>query len=126
MTAQRPIKSLSDLMDGSVEERFNAELDKVWQNVYDPNTDPKKARTLTLKVKIIPNERRDSCDFRVNVTSSLAPYEDLTQTVMLAIGADGQITATERTDQIPGQLDMEGNETPIPQTVNFGMLRASK
>lgn len=126
MTAQRLIKSLSDLMDGSVEERFNAELDKVWQNVYDPNTDPKKARTLTLKVKIIPNERRDSCDFRVNVTSSLAPYEDLTQTVMLAIGADGQITATERTDQIPGQLDMEGNETPIPQTVNFGMLRASK
>lgn len=77
-------------------------------------------------MKIIPNERRDSCDFRVNVTSSLAPYEDLTQTVMLAIGADGQITATERTDQIPGQLDMEGNETPIPQTVNFGMLRASK
>lgn len=126
MTAQRLIKSLSDLMDGSVEERFNAELDKVWQNVYDPNTDPKKARTLTLKVKIIPNERRDSCDFRVNVTSSLAPYEDLTQTVMLAIGADGHITATERTDQIPGQLDMEGNETPIPQTVNFGMLRASK
>lgn len=126
MARERPIKALSDLMDGSVEERFNAELDKVWQNVYDPNTDPKKARTLTLKVKIIPNERRDSCDFRVNVTSSLAPYEDLTQTVMLAIGADGQITATERTDQIPGQLDMEGNETPIPQTVNFGMLRASK
>lgn len=126
MARERPIKALSDLMDGSVEERFNAELDKVWQNVYDPNTSPKKARTLTLKVKIIPNERRDSCDFRVNVTSSLAPYEDLTQTVMLAIGADGQITATERTDQIPGQLDMEGNETPIPQTVNFGMLRASK
>lgn len=126
MARERPIKALSDLMDGSVEERFNTELDKVWQNVYDPNTSPKKARTLTLKVKIIPNERRDSCDFRVNVTSSLAPYEDLTQTVMLAIGADGQITATERTDQIPGQLDMEGNETPIPQTVNFGMLRASK
>lgn len=126
MARERPIKALSDLMDGSVEERFNAELDKVWQNVYDPNTSPKKARTLTLKVKIIPNERRDSCDFRVNVTSSLAPYEDLTQTVMLAIGADGQITATERTDQIPGQLDMEGNETPIPQTVNFGTLRASK
>ena len=65
MICQRPIKSLSDLMDGSVEERFNAELDKVWQNVFDPNTDPKKTRTLTLKVKIIPNERRDSCDFRV-------------------------------------------------------------
>jgi len=123
MAAERPIKALSDLMDGSVEERFNKELDKVWQNVYDPNTDAKKVRTLTLKVKIIPNERRDSCDFRVNVTSSLAPYADLTQTVMLAVGSDGTIKATERTDQVPGQLDMAGNEAPLPQTIEFGKLR---
>ena len=126
MAIERPIKVLSDLMDGSVEERFNAELAKVWQNVYDPNTDPKKARTLTLKVKIVPNERRDSCDFRVSVTSSLAPYADLTQTVMLAVGADGIIKATERTDQIPGQIDVEGNETPMPQTIDFGKLREVK
>ena len=123
MISQRPIKSLSALMDGSVEERFNAELDKVWQNVFDPNTDPKKTRTLTLKVKIIPNERRDSCDFRVNVTSSLVPYTDMSQTVMLSVGADGTIMATERTGQVPGQLDIDGNETPIPQTIAFGRLR---
>ncbi|HIT69995.1 MAG TPA: hypothetical protein IAC36_08845 [Candidatus Aphodomonas merdavium] len=123
MICQRPIKSLSDLMDGSVEERFNAELDKVWQNVFDPNTDPKKTRTLTLKVKIIPNERRDSCDFRVNVTSSLVSYTDMSQTVMLSVGADGTIMATERTGQVPGQLDIDGNETPIPQTIAFGRLR---
>ena len=126
MICQRPIKSLSDLMDGSVEERFNAELDKVWQNVFDPNTDPKKTRTLTLKVKIIPNERRDSCDFRVNVTSSLVSYTDMSQTVMLSVGADGTIRATERTDQVPGQIDMEGSETPMPQTIEFGKLREVK
>lgn len=126
MANERPIKALSDLMDGSVEERFNAELDRVWQNVYDPNTDPKRARILTLKVKIVPNERRDSCDFRVNVTSSLAPYADLTQTVMLAVGEDGTIKATERTKQVPGQLDMEGNEAPMPHTIEFGKLHEVK
>lgn len=123
MAMERPIKALSDLMDGSVEERFNEELKKVWNNIYDPNTEAKKARTLTMKVKIVPNERRDSCDFRVNVTSTLAPYTDLTQTVMLSLAPDGSIRATERTDQVPGQLDMEGNETPLPQTINFGKLR---
>lgn len=123
MAMERPIKALSDLMDGSVEERFNEELKKVWNNIYDPNTEAKKARTLTLKVKIVPNERRDSCDFRVNVTSTLAPYADLTQTVMLSLAPDGSIRATERTEQVPGQLDMEGNETPLPQTINFGKLR---
>ena len=126
MATQRPIKSLSDLMDGGVEERFNAALDQVWANVYDPNTEARKPREVIMKVKIIPNERRDSCDFRVDVNPKLAPLASLSQTVMLNLDANGQIIATERTDQVPGQIDIEGNEAPIPQTVNFGMLRATK
>lgn len=117
--AERPIKSLSDLMDGGVEERFNDALSKVWENVYDPNTEAKRAREVVLKVKIIPNERRDSCDFRVDVVPKLAPPVSLSQTVMLNIGSNGEIVATERTDQIPGQFDIDGNEAPIPRTVQF-------
>lgn len=105
--AERPIKSLSDLMDGGLEERFNQELTKVWQNVYDPNTNPTAARKVVMEVKIVPNERRDSVQFHVNVSSKLAPHAALTQTVMLSLGVDGTITATERTEQVPGQLDME-------------------
>lgn len=113
-------------MDGGVEERFNAALAEVWENVYDPNTDAKKPREVNLKIKITPNERRDSCDFRVSVVPKLAPKVDLTQTVMLTISADGSVVATERTNQVPGQLDIEGNEAPLPQTVNFGKLREVK
>lgn len=126
MANQRPIKSLSDLMDGGVEELFNNVLNQVWENVFDPNTDAKKPREVNLKIKIVPNERRDSCDFRVSVVPKLAPKVDLSQTVMLNIGADGSIVATERTNQLPGQIDIDGNETPIPQTVNFGILRSTK
>ena len=124
--AERPIKSLSDLMDGGLEERFNQELTKVWQNVYDPNTNPTAARKVVMEVKIVPNERRDSVQFHVNVSSKLAPHVALTQTVMLSLGADGTITATERTEQDPGQLDMEGNEAPLPSTISFGRLEAVK
>lgn len=124
--AERPIKSLSDLMDGGLEERFNQELTKVWQNVYDPNTNPTAARKVVMEVKIVPNERRDSVQFHVNVSSKLAPHVALTQTVMLSLGADGTITATERTEQVPGQLDMEGNEAPLPNTISFGRLEAVK
>ena len=126
MANQRPIKSLSDLMDGGLEERFNQELTKVWQNVYDPNTNPTAARKVVMEVKIVPNERRDSVQFHVNVSSKLAPHVALTQTVMLSLGADGTITATERTEQVPGQLDMEGNEAPLPSTISFGRLEAVK
>lgn len=124
--AERPIKSLSDLMDGGLEERFNQELTKVWQNVYDPNTNPTAARKVVMEVKIVPNERRDSVQFHVNVSSKLAPHVALTQTAMLSLGADGTITATERTEQVPGQLDMEGNEAPLPSTISFGRLEAVK
>lgn len=124
--AERPIKSLSDLMDGGLEERFNQELTKVWQNVYDPNTNPTAARKVVMEVKIVPNERRDSVQFHVNVSSKLAPHVALTQTVMLSLGADGTITATERTEQVPGQLDMEGNEAPLPSTISFGRLKTVK
>jgi len=126
MQQQRPIKSLSELMDGGVEERFNAALMEVWENVYDPNTDPKRVREVNLKIKITPNERRDSCDFRVSVVPKLAPKVDLTQTVMLSLSTDGSVVATERTSQVPGQIDMTGNEAPLPQTIEFGRLRELK
>lgn len=119
MSTERPIKSLSELMDGSVEERFNEELAKVWQNVYDPMTDPTKVREVILKVKIAPNERRDACSFRVSVSSKLAPHNELSQTVMLQYNTNGTVTATERTDQVPGQIDMQGNEQPMPHVLTF-------
>ena len=117
--AERPIKSLSDLMDGGVEERFNDALSKVWENVYDPNTEARRAREVVMKVKIVPNERRDSCDFRVDIIPKLVPLASLSQTVMLNLGSNGEIIATERTEQVPGQVDIEGNEAPIPRTVFF-------
>ena len=123
--AERPIDSLDDLMDGGVRERFKTELDKVWNNVYDPNTDPEKTREIILRVKITPNQQRDSANFRVDVTSKLAPMESLQQTVLLSLTGSGQIIATERTAQIPGQLDIDGNETS-PTTVKFDLVKESK
>lgn len=119
MARERPIKSLDELMDGSVAERFNQKLAQVWENVYDPNTDAKKVRKVILSVSIVPNERRDSCDFRVNVDNKLAPYADLTQTVMLQLQGDGDIVATERTDQVPGQIDIDGVASPFPHVMTF-------
>lgn len=106
-------------MDGGVRERFNDALRKVWDNVFDPNTDPKAVRCITMKVKIKPSERRDAAAFIVETTAQLAPPVALNQTVMLQMNGDGNIIATERTNQLPGQMDMDGKET-IPRFVTFG------
>lgn len=122
--AERPIDSLDQLMDGGVRERFNDALRKVWDNVYDPNTNPTAAREITMKVKIKPSERRDAAAFSVDIMPKLAPPISLSQTVMLQLNGDGSITATERTDQIPGQMNMDGGEEPLPTEVVFNVVKS--
>ena len=56
----------------------------------------------------------------MSVQSKLAPQVDLSQTVMLQLNGDGSVTATERTDQIPGQIDIDGDEAPLPKVLSFG------
>jgi hypothetical protein len=115
---QRAIKNLDDLMDGGVHERFNLALDQVLNNVFDPNTKAKAVRKITLTFNIISNDRRDAAEFVSDVNVKLAPPAPLTQTVFLAKADDGTVTATEITNQVKGQLGMDGSEV-IPKTVEF-------
>lgn len=43
--AQRAFRGLDQLMDGAISERFNAELGRLWTNIYDLRTPATKART---------------------------------------------------------------------------------
>ena len=49
-----------------------------------------------------------------------------TSTKSVLFSTDGSVIATERTNQVPGQIDIEGNEAPLPATVNFGKLGVLK
>lgn len=54
-------------------ELFNAEFQRVLDNCLDENTDPKKVREVTLKVKIKPDTDRELCKVEIHATSKLAP-----------------------------------------------------
>lgn len=118
MAQQRQIRKLDELMDGALTERFNYEMDRVLQNVFDVNADPKKKRQIQIVIEITPNERRDAAEFKVDVKSKLAQPMPVAQTVMLYQDDDGNVTATEITSQVPGQIDMDGGVN-IPKVVQF-------
>lgn len=118
MARQRQIKKLDELMDGALTERFNYEMNRVLQNVFDVNTDPKIKRQIQIVIDIKPNERRDAAEFRVDVKSKIAQPAAVTQTVMIYQDDEGNVTATEITNQVPGQIDMDG-EISIPKVVQF-------
>ena len=121
MANQRQIRNLDELMDGSLTERFNYELRRVLENVFDPNTDPKKKRAIAINISIAPNEKRDAAEFKVEVKSTLAPPVPNAQTVFLSKDEQtGAVTATEITNQTPGQMNMEG-QAVIPKIIDFGI-----
>ena len=116
----RQIKQLDELMDGALTERFNMEMERVLRNVFDPNTDPKAKRQIIITIEIQPNERRDAAGFTMDVKSKIAPPIKMSQTCFLFQDDEGNVTATEITKQVPGQIDMNGQEQQMPRVVEFG------
>ena len=115
----RDLKSLDQLMDGALVERFNQELAKLMENVYDLRTDPNKRRRISLIFDFKPNERRDAAEMSADVKIMTAPPIPLTQTILMSISDDGHVRLTERTDQVPGQISIEGQEAPLPKIIEF-------
>ena len=122
----RQIRQLDELMDGALTERFNMEMEKVLKNVFDPNTDPEVKRQIIITIEIKPNERRDAAGFKVDVKSKIAPPIAMSQTCFLFQDDDGNVVATEITKQVPGQIDMDGKEQPMPRVVEFGKSQKEK
>lgn len=101
------IRSLDDLMNGAALERFNKALQEVLQNIFDPNTDAKKTRKVTLTLTIKPDKSRNSAKFYLDAKPTLAPIEPYETNVMLAHDDAGNASAAEFGNEIPGQLDID-------------------
>ena len=65
--------SLSTLGGGAAVQLFQAELQKVLDNIVDENTKPDAMREVTLKVKIKPDVDRDYGQVSISCVSKLAP-----------------------------------------------------
>ena len=87
--------SLEKLGQGAAVERFGLALQEVLDNIQDVNTDPKKARTVTLKATLKPSEDRGLGTIIVDVTTKLAPTKPFDVHVFLGRDKEGKGYATE-------------------------------
>jgi len=108
--------SLETMNGGAAIELFNEELQKVLNNIGDPNTKPDAAREINLKVKIKPDEKRRYADVSMQTTTKLAPVRETTTVFWL--GKDPrtkQMVASERNmDQLSLDDIPENKPTPVP------------
>lgn len=111
----REIMTLASLCDGAVQERVNHALQKVSENVLDPNTDPKKKRSITLTLSFDPNpDDREDVSVDVSVGVKLAPETGLKTQFFLSKNLEsGMVSITEHAKgQIKGQLSFDDLELP--------------
>lgn len=86
--------TLDNLNQGAAKELFEGAWQRLLDNIGDPNTSPTKARVLTLKITVKPDEQREGATTEVAVTTSLAQHKPHTSSVLLDGTMGGRVTAS--------------------------------
>ena len=111
--------NLEQFAGGKLSVQLNKALEKITENVQDPNTDAQKVRKINASISLRPNDERNFVSTTVETKLSLAP--ELGATTALSMGRDlrtGEVEAIEIFNQIPGQMsvnDVIDQEEEEPQ-----------
>lgn len=111
--------NLEEFAGGKLSVQLNKALEKVTENIQDPNADAQKVRKINVSISLRPNDERNFVSTTVETKLSLAP--ELGATTALSMGRDlrtGEVEAVEIFNQIPGQMNVEdviGQEEDEPQ-----------
>ena len=108
---------LQEVANGALQEKANQALQKVFDNMQDPNTPWKNKRVVTIKMAFTQNEDRDDSTCEISVDTKLAPVKPVE--TKFSIGKNlktGKVEAVEYGPGIRGQMtfeDLEANETIV-------------
>ena len=88
--------------DGAAAEKLNREIQRVLENIDDPNTDHKAKRTVTMTLTLTGDKNREVISTDVQVKSKLAPTMAVGSTLIL--GHDnGKVVGAELKSGMKGQ-----------------------
>lgn len=100
---------LNTLAEGGMAEQVGIEMQKVYKNIADPNTDWKKKRTITVKLTFEADEKRDLAYVDVETTSKLAPMKSVGTKVLIGRDEAGYVHGAELKSGVPGQLFIDND-----------------
>lgn len=104
---------LSELNEGSLQERFDFELEQVSKNIMDPNTDPDKKRKITIDITVMSDEYREGLVFDAQVKSKLAPRENISARVLIGKDAKGNVIVNELKSGQRGQMYFDPEDSEL-------------
>ncbi|GAA0057894.1 hypothetical protein GE023_005210 [Streptococcus canis] len=101
---------LSHIAEGGLQEKLDNELEKVFDNILDLNTEAKAKRKITIELIMSSNEERTVVDTTMTVKSKLVPQNGVATTILVGRDYDtGQVHANELKSTVPGQMYFDEN-----------------
>ncbi|MDR2513831.1 MAG: hypothetical protein LBD02_01320 [Christensenellaceae bacterium] len=114
------INNLDAFLGGAFSERVKEALGKISANIMDPNTLASRARTLTIKISIVPAKNRRNAEITVDVGTALAGYAPIETSGMIAVDEEtGELIIVEDNGELPGQTNLDGEEAQ-PNVLRMG------
>ena len=111
--------TLTTICGGAVEEKFQSALSDVTRNILDPNTDPKKKRTITIRLTLsLSKTDVGAIDVKADVTKKLEPHKAAKTSLLIDMdpGGDYVRLIEHAPGQIPGQMGLEDFTAEQPLT----------
>lgn len=102
---------LNEFAEGALAARFNEELQKILENIADPNTEPNKNRTLTVQVRLNSDESRDVVNASVIAKSTLQHAKEADTKMLMGLDDNGNVIGQELKSGVKDQLfiDIDGD-----------------
>ena len=113
---EAPMLSLSTLGQGAAMELFEQELERVLENILDPNTEAKAKRTITLTVSITPAENRHEAAIGVEAACKLAPFKGASGIIFVGRQRGKAVALAHNPNQLQMAWDEESKPIPLAKT----------
>ncbi|MBM7580046.1 replication terminator protein [Jeotgalibacillus terrae] len=98
----------NNFANGALAEKLNREIQRVMENIEDPNTEFKTKRSVTLTLSFSAEEDRELISTDVQVKSKLAPTKSVSARMLLGRDEKGVVGA-ELKSGVKGQMYMTEN-----------------
>ena len=109
-----------DINGGALIEEIDAQLGKIVENLLDPNTDYKKARTMTITLKFTNDDERREVT-RCEATTKVSLVHSKPVVTQMVFGMEGgEMAAVEIARQVPGQMGIDGSVEAQPPIIVVG------
>lgn len=96
--------NLNEIANGALLERVNNDLQKIMENIYDPNTDATKARKLNITIALVPDKNREVIATEINTKITLASATSVSTTMLLGKDTNtGKVVGRELASGAKGQ-----------------------